>query len=369
MMKRVYVDRAKMAAVLKLAAMATNPHSTIPEYRGVLLEAEGDRLQVRATDGYIWFRGNVAALPDEPFSTLVSIGPLRRLVDAMAPGGFMLALEDERLVVEQGMKASIAANDPVDYPGWSGSWDGAYAEFDRKAFTQGLSRVLVVTSDDETRPALMHTHIVKHTDGRVTLEGSDSYRALIVDGGHVGEEFTGRAYIDKRTAKLLLAMAKGTDAAPQMSWDEEGLRGWWRIGDCEVRDTQMSDKHPTLAALIPAESEHTFTVDRKAALAMCNAFMKAIGRGTVRLSFSADLLRVETTQQVLDLVGTSCCGELPVAESSGGDGVFGVNLEFLRDGFATLAGDTVEVQYRAPLRPLGLVSGGDVHLIMPVRLD
>lgn len=141
----------------------------------------------------------------------------------------------------------------------------------------------------------------------------------------------------------------------------------FRVGDVRLTSRLIDGQFPDHRQLVPDTFEHDVAFDRGELLGVLTRIGVLAQRNTpVRLSFSQGEVTVSV---ISDQVGEGR-ESLPVSFS--GDPLeMGFNVEFLRAGVESVAGDEVRLGLISPLRPGLLRGAGDDYryLLMPIRLN
>ena len=358
----------ELAEKLAVVGRGVSTRTSVHVLTGILLQAEGGRLTLAATDMELSLRLALDATVEGDGSAVV---PGRLLVDIarlLPPGEVTLEhrAEEGTLRLTCG-PASYALNtfgveDFPRLPELDGE-DGFSVE--RQAFLDTVAKVSRSASRDESRPVLTGI-LVRFEAGKLVMAATDSYRLSVketeLEGGP-GREL--EAIVPARALGELsrVAQAAATDTL------EIGIRDNQVVFEVEgvaLTARRIDGQFPNYKQLVPEAFEAEVELPRDEFLDVVRrTALMAQRKSPLRLRFEEGQVTVSAQTQDVGEAQES----LPVAYT--GDTLeIGFNAEFLRDGLESVNEDKARLKLISPLRP-GLIQGeGDdfLYLIMPIRL-
>jgi DNA polymerase III subunit beta len=362
--------RDALLTQLQTVTRAASTRSAVQALSGVLVQARGGAVELRATDMEIGLR---VPLEGEVVREGAVVLPARLLVDVIRalPGDTvsleLRAAEQDVELVAGAATFHIRTLRLEDFPPFPELDGDERVRVPAQAFVETVGKVARSASRDETRPVL--TGILVSASGEeLRMVATDSYR-LSVKETRLDSALEGafEANVPARALQELTRIAgqAGTDdltvavRTNQVVFDAAGV----------VLSSRLIDgQFPNYRQLLPDAYEHELQLDAAEITDVVRRIsLLAQKNAPVRLAFSEGELTVSArTPDVGEARET-----LPVP-FQGEPLEIGFNPEFLRDGLEAVEGGDLLLKLISPLRP-GLIQAADgsgfVYLLMPIRLN
>ncbi len=355
---------------LQTVTRAASTRSAVQALSGVLLQARGGSVELRATDMEIGLR---VPLEGEVARDGAVVLPARLLVDVVRalPGDTVsLELRPAEQDVELVAGAAtfhIRTLRLEDFPPFPELDGDERVQVPAPAFVETVGKVARSASRDETRPVL--TGILVSASGEeLRMVATDSYR-LSVKETRLEAPLEGafEANVPARALQELNRIASQS-GAEALSVAVRTNQVVFEAGGTVLSSRLIDGQFPNYRQLLPDAYEHELRLDateftdvvrRISLLAQKNA--------PLRLAFSEGELTVSARTpdvgEARETVPVPFAGE-PLE--------IGFNPEFLRDGLEAMEGADVLLKLISPLRP-GLIQSADgsgfQYLLMPIRLN
>jgi DNA polymerase-3 subunit beta len=153
----------------------------------------------------------------------------------------------------------------------------------------------------------------------------------------------------------------------------------WSAGQTTALTLELAGEYPKVASIIPANTECTVTVDRKALAAAtikAAAITKAAAGANTPVRLVVSPAGITVAPSVETGQGQVRAPELDATITGITEMTIGANPTFLGDMLAAFAGETVTLHLDAPSKPFvatneptGLTDpGAYLHVLMPVRV-
>jgi DNA polymerase-3 subunit beta len=345
-------------------ARAVSTRGAVQVLGGILLQGEGDRLTLAATDMEISIRSSVSGDIDGDASVVVPGRLLTDLVRLLPDDTVTLTYDegDGVLAVTSGSHASrlnvYSAEDfprlpPVDIP---------LQKIDAAALLATIEKVGRAASRDESRPVLTGV-LVRFEDDKLVMAATDSYRLAVKETSLASSGPELDAIIPARALQELTRLASGTEEI-ELGVHENHIV--FSAGEVWLTSRRIDGQFPNYKQLLPESFEVEIATPREALLEVVRrAGLMAQRNAPLRLRFAEGELTVSAQTQDVGEATES----LPV-EYAGEELEIGFNPDFLRDGLEAVTADTVQLKLINRLRP-GLIAAPDEsfwYLIMPIRL-
>jgi DNA polymerase-3 subunit beta len=349
---KVVCSREELAAKLAIVGRGVSTRTAVQILSGVLLRAEGGRLELAATDMELSIRTSIEDAQVEGEGAVVVPG--RLLVDLAR------LLPDSEVTLEFREEESIlhVACGPADFrlntysaedfPRLPETDAAPTSTVSADALLETLTAVGRAVSKDEARPVLTGI-LVKFGDGKLVMAATDSYRLSYKETPIEGNVPEIEAIVPARALEELrrLVSAGGTlELGVQENQVLFGVDGTW------LTTRRIEGQFPKFDELRPKEFTHEVAVPREELLEVVRRTAVMAHRNSpLRLRFAEGELTVWTqTQDVGEARET-----LPV-RFEGEPLEIGFNADFLRDGIESAEGEDLRVRLIDPLRP-GLLQG------------
>ena len=364
---RLVSPKEELAGKLAVAGRAASAKSTIQILSHVLLRAEDGRCELAATDMELSLRVPLEASAESP-GAVVLPRLTADIVRTMADGPVTLEHRTgEGIVSLTGGGSSFTLNclQASDFPELPAD-EGTGLSLPAPVLVEAIDRVARAASRDETRPVLTGVLVRLGPDG-LTMVATDSYRLAVRQAPLESPPADTREAIVPARALSEVSRLVGVAKAEAVEVVLGESQALFRIGDVRLTSRIIEGQFPDHRQLVPDAFEHDVAFDRSELLGVLTRIGVLAQRNTpVRLAFEDGAVTISATS---DQVGEGR-ESLPAAFS--GDPLeIGFNVEFLRAGVESVAGDEVRLGLISPLRP-GLLRGAEDdyrYLLMPIRLN
>ncbi len=358
----------ELADKLAVVGRGVSARTSVHVLTGILLRADGDGVELAATDMEISLRLRVEAEVADAGSIVV---PGRLLVDIarlLPPGEVTI---EHR--VEEGVARltcgpasyTLHTFNAEDFPRLPEIDPDAAFEVERSAFLETVAKVGRSASRDESRPVLTGV-LVRFEGGKLVMAATDSYRLSVKEtplAQGPGREL--EAIVPARALAELSRIAQAAVVSElrlgvhenQVVFDVDGV---------VLTARRIDGQFPNYKQLVPEAFEAEADLPRDEFLDVVRrTALMAQRKSPLRLRFAEGEVTVSAQTQDVGEARES----LPVRYT--GDTIeIGFNADFLRDGLESVADDRVRLRLISPLRP-GLIQGEAedfLYLIMPIRL-
>jgi len=362
---KVVCRRDDLAQRLGVVARAVSSRANVQILSGVLLRAEGGRLNLAATDMELSLRSSLEAQVEGEGAAVV---PGRLLVDLVR------LLPDDEVTIEHRTEESVlhvtcgpssatlntyAAEDFPRLPDLDAV--GTFT-VERDSLLDTVSRVARSASRDESRPVLTGI-LVRFEAGKLVMAATDSYRLSVKETPLEGEAPDLEAIIPARALGELGRIAQGADTIELGVHENQVV---FATGDAWLTTRRIDGQFPNYKQLLPEGFEHEVSLPRGEILDVVRRVGVMVQRTSpIQLRFAEGELTVFARTQDVGEAKES----LPV-QFAGDPLEIGFNADFLREGIESIAADEIQLRLISPLRPAVIQGDEDdpTYLIMPIRL-
>jgi len=362
---KISVPREELTRQLGVVSRAASTRTTVQVLAGILLRAEGGRLELAATDMEISLRSSLEAevgsegavvVPSKLLADLVRLLPAEEVSIEHRSG------EGVAEIVSGAASYKLHTYNAEDFPRLPETTGVELMSIDADAVLETAGRVSRAASRDESRPVL--TGILVRFEGQnLVMAATDSYRLAVKETsmGSNGPELD--AIVPARALGELTRIAQGAGGL-QIGVQENQVL--FATDGILLTTRRIEGQFPNYRQLLPETFEHELALPRDELLEVVRRVSVMAQRNApIRLRFAEGELTVSAqTQDVGEARET-----MPAPFASDPLEI-GFNPEFLRDGIESVEGDELRLKLISSLRPAVIQGEGDdfSYLIMPIRL-
>jgi len=368
------VNKTDLTRELSLSQGVVEKKTTIPILSNVLIETQGDRVALTATDLELGIRCSCPARIAK--SGAVTI-PARRLLD------YVRLLPDADISIKLGdnqwanlvcgrSRTRIAGMSRESFPELP-EMPEMLAEIPASLLTSMIGKTIFAISSEESRFTLNGALLLLRPNG-LTMVSTDGHRLAMVDSSADLDGVTSnyRALLPRKAMSELLKLAgeAGTDAIIKFSGDENHL--FFQLGERLLISRKLTGNFPDYDRVLPKEQPNTVQVKRdelRSAIERVSQFSDERSRA-IRFQVVPGEVKVYSS---LSETGES---EESVPVEYGGPSVeIGFNSQYMLDFLRAVSEESVQFHFRDPhsageLRPGGADGGKFLYryVIMPMRI-
>lgn len=336
---------------------------------GIHFRAEGDLVEVAATDMELALRARLDATVTGEGAVVVPGRVLLDIVRVLPPGDvtFTQVAGESTLAITCGSSSyKVHTYDASDFPELPSPDAAELHAIPRAPFLETLTTVSRAASRDESRPVLTGI-LVRLSDERLVMAATDSYRLSVRETPiqlPAGLEVD--AVVPARALTEVARMGGGADGPDELQLAVHQNQILVGCGGVWLSARRIDGQFPNYEQLKPESFEAEMRASREELADVTRRVAVLAHRNTaLRLNLSEGQLQLRAqTQDVGEAEET-----LPVS-FKGEPLEIGFNPGFFLEGIESVEEDEVVLRLINPLRP-GLISGeaDDFwYLIMPIRL-
>ena len=366
------VSRAELVRELNLSQGVVEKKTTIPILSNVLLETDGDRIVLTATDLELGIRCSCPARVKKAGGSTI---PARRLLDyvrLLPDGDVQVKIQENHWanLVSGRSRTRIAGMSRESYPELP-KMPAALAEIPIGVLASMISKTVFAISSEESRFTLNGGLLVLKAGGLVMV-ATDGHRLSMVESSGEIPGITGsyRALLPRKAMLELQKLASEADPAALVHFSGDENHLFFQLGERLLLSRKLTGNFPDYERVLPKEHAHSVNLNReelKAAIERVAQFSDERSR-SIRLSASAGELKIYSS--------VSETGEseesVPVAYT-GPNVEIGFNAEYMLDFLRASASEEVSFHFKDPhsageFRPVGEKPEIYRYVIMPMRI-
>ncbi len=272
------IERVSLQNSLAMIQGIVERRNTVPILGHVLIEPEGSRIRLSATDLEVGIRTEVACKASEKGSLTLNARKLFEIVrEAEGDEVSFKSLENDWVELKCGRaRFKMMGLDPRSFPAMPAQSTKASAEPARKAIKGDLKvagnilaamidKTLFAVSPDEARYNLSGVYIDSPAAGTARMVATDGHRLSLIDREVPGFSMAGGAIIPRKgMAELRKLLDQAGEGEVELTLD--GALAWIKRGATEVSMRLVEGEFPDYRGVIPKQSRYQVAVSRDALL-------------------------------------------------------------------------------------------------------
>ncbi len=374
------IDRVSFLNSLSLVQGIVERRNTVPILGHVLLEPDGAKLRLSATDLEVGIRSEAPCEATSKGPLTLNARKLFEIVrEAEGDRVELKSLDNDWVEIKCGRaRFKMMGLDPRSFPAMPAksekSIDAARksAKGELKVLAPVLAgmidKTLFAVSPDEARYNLSGVFIESPGPGALRMVATDGHRLAMVDREVPGFSMQGGTIIPRKgLAELRKLLDQAGDAQVELAIDSQ--LAWLKRGATEVSMRLVEGEFPDYRGVIPKESRYRISIVREAlasAIKRAAIFSNERYHG-VKLSFATDSLTVSSTSP--DMGEAS---ETMDIEFKGDEFSVGFNASYVQQVLSVLEAETEAVLGLSDEVSPGVITtpsdSGYQYVVMPMRL-
>jgi DNA polymerase-3 subunit beta len=272
------IERVSLQNSLAMVQGIVERRNTVPILGHVLIEPEGNKLKLSATDLEVGIRTEVACKASEKSSLTLNARKLFEIVrEAEGDEVSFKSLDNDWIELKCGRaRFKMMGLDPRSFPAMPAQSTKGSAEPARKAVKGDLKvaatvlatmidKTLFAVSPDEARYNLSGVYIDSPETGMARMVATDGHRLSLIDREVAGFSMKGGAIIPRKgMAELRKLLDQAGDGEVELTLD--GALAWLKRGATEVSMRLVEGEFPDYRGVIPKQSKYQVAVGRDALL-------------------------------------------------------------------------------------------------------
>jgi len=375
------IERASLQNSLAMVQGIVERRNTVPILGHVLIEPEGSKIRLSATDLEVGIRTEVACRASEKGSFTLNARKLFEIVrEAEGDEVSFKSLENDWVELKCGRaRFKMMGLDPRSFPAMPAQSTKGSAEPARKAVKGDLKvagtvlaamidKTLFAVSPDEARYNLSGVYIDSPAAGMARMVATDGHRLSLIDREVPGFSMVGGAIIPRKgMAELRKLLDQAGEGEVELTLD--GALAWIKRGATEVSMRLVEGEFPDYRGVIPKQSRYQVAVSR-------DALLSAIKRAAifsneryhgVKLGLSSGTLTVSSASPEMGEAS-----ETIDVEFGGDEFSIGFNASYVQQVLNVLPEGTDAVLGLSDEVSPGVIStsadGQFTYVVMPMRL-
>ncbi len=366
------VSRADLVRELNLSQGVVEKKTTIPILSNVLVEADGERIDLTATDLELGIRCSCAARVKKAGAGTI---PARRLLDyvrLLPDGDVQVKIADNHWanLTCGRSKTRIAGMSRESFPELP-QMPEALAEIPIGVLGGLIGKTVFSISSEESRFTLNGALLVLRK-GAMVMVATDGHRLAMIETSEElpGVEGAYRALLPRKAMLELQKLASDSNAAAMVKFSGDENHLFFKIGDRLLLSRKLTGNFPDYERVLPKDQPYSVILNReefRASIERVSQFSDERSRA-IRVRVAPGEVKIHSS--------VSDTGEseesIPV-EYNGPAVEIGFNAQYLLDFMRAISNEKVAFHFKDPhsageMRPAGEKADNYRYVIMPMRI-
>ncbi len=365
-------DKEVFSAALSMVQRAVALKSPLPALKGILISAQQDKIELKATDLEFGIRCLVKANVVDPGEIVLPAKLLTEFVRRLPAGQVELKTDEQ-----QGMKVHITSGKiKFDITGFAADEfprlpetgeDAAEFSVSESLLREMLMQTEVAIARDETRRVLTGL-LMENEDEKLKLVSTDGHR-LAFRQANAGIKDDFKAIVPgKVVQELIKTLRDQKDEKVNVAVNKTDIV--FEMGGLVISSRLVEGKYPPYQQIIPTEFKSTVTLETKelsSALDRAEVIAREGANNLVKLSLGQGEMAINSVSPDIGVLEDSVDAEI-----SGEEMEIRFNVRLLLDCLKNMGAEHVKMDFTGPYSPCLVTPLNDhncLHLVLPVRLQ
>ena len=365
------ISKEQIMHGLQAVQNVVSTRTTLPILSNVLLEAEGNRLKLTATDLDVTVTCSVEAQVKKPGSTTVPVKKLFGIIRELNNGDIELEVDEKNNCSIRAGASFYKVNGLAaeEYPPMPKFKDEKKVSLKQETVKSMMRKTSFAISTDESRYVL-NGIFMSLKDHKLTMVATDGRRLALVDEElDVTEQSQGEFIVPAKAVNELNRLLQGTGeleirySENQAAFNLKDDKGFSIL----IVSKLIEGNYPNYRQVIPGEAKERVSLVRE-------EFLHALRRAEIMTSEKSNSVKLTFTKNNLAITANS--PEVGEARESiavnykGKDMAIAFNPKYMIDPLGALAEDEVFFELIDELSPGVLkINAPFLYVVMPMRLS
>jgi len=333
-------DREVLSDAVSFLVRLLSPRPQLPQLSGVMIEADGNEVQLSIFDYEVAARVKIAAAIDTPGKVLVQARLLSEILSKLPAASVSMELDETRFHVNSGSsKFSLSSMSTTDYPD-TPEFPVATGKVSANEFTNGVAKVAVAASREEVTPVLTAVMITASSK-ELTMVSTDRFRVAVKVNPWAGKSVDREVLIPARVlSEISKTFSHDSELELGFGEGEKDMIGF-SSANKSVSTATIKGKYPAVLQLFPEETASFAILSKQELLDATRRVALVVDREKpLRYKFSENELSLESIgSDVADASEQVSCS------MKGEETVVSLRPQFLTDALAGLDVENVKIGF------------------------
>ncbi|TNF45443.1 DNA polymerase III subunit beta [bacterium] len=367
------INRESFLQGLSRVQSVVERKNTVPILSNVLIDGNGEKLKLMATDMEMGISGYLDANIKSAGAVTISARKLFEIIKelpAEAEVSLQVKEENNSEITSGSSSFKLKGLPAEDFPSLPSYDEETFLTLDATALKEMVRKTIYAASTDETRYNLTGV-LFEMEEGEdsnlVRMVATDGHRLALVEKTAEGKIKPGESVVIPRKSlnELRRLLDEGDDA---IELDFQKQHGVFRKNSIVLTTRLIDMSFPNYQQVIPEEASATATTDREALIAAVRrvSLLSSERSRAVRFAFSGGNLTVHTNNPDL-----GAATETLSVSYDGEDLEVTFNAKYMLDTLTSLDSDKINIGLKDELSPCRVYQEEDkdyIAVIMPMRV-
>lgn len=374
---KISILQENLSKALNHVVKAVSNRPNIPVLANVLIETTKGKIKISATNLEIGITAYLGADVQVEGAVTVSAKLLSEFINTLKSGKITLTQSGQKFVVNSvDNNAEFFIIPADDFPKVPESEDSPILKLNALEFADAISKVVVASSLDDSRPVLSGILFEKN-DATLTLVGVDGFRLSKVD--LTPETFDVenlKEVVPNKSLQEVEKIIRDVCSAKEsieiyMLGDKNQIL--FKIGDIELTSRLIEGEFPDYRQIIPSQKTNGFNVlkgEFRSSVKIAMIFARNVIGNKTKFTINPTDRKLTLEASVIDVGNND--SSVDISKVEGETFKTAYNVKFINDMLGTISGDEVVYETNGATSP-GVFKDKDdknyIHIIMPMRLE
>jgi DNA polymerase-3 subunit beta len=364
------ISKEQLMTGLQAVQNVVSTRTTLPILSNVMLKADGDRLELTATDLDVTVTCSVEAKVKKPGASTVPVKKLFGIIRELPAAEIELQVDEKNVCAIQAGSSFYKINGlgAEEFPPAPKFKDDKKVVLQQETVRAMLKKTSFAMSADESRYVL-NGIFISLKDHKMTMVATDGRRLALVDEEvDISEASHGEFIVPAKAVNELnrlladkgeIEVRYGDNQAAFLLKDEKGL-------SVHMVTKLIEGNYPNYRQVIPAETKERIALGRE-------EIMQALRRAEIMTSEKSNSVKMSFGKNKLEITANSPevgeAKETVAINYKGPEMAIAFNPKYMIDPLSALANDEVFMELIDELSPGVLkINGPFLYVVMPMRL-
>lgn len=363
------VDQRTLLKELNFLQAVVEKRNTIPVLGHLLIETEGNRLRLQATDLDLSLTTACEAAIAGKGSLCVPARKLHEIVKSLPPAKIIFKVEDDHVLQLTCEKArfrlkGIEREQFPDIP----AMPEIVAQLPALQLRQAIARTLFAVADQDSRYSINGVKL-ELTDSCLRMVATDGHRLSLVEvNGAFGKELALDTIIPRKAVAELARIAVETDGEIGLAVTDNHV--FFQAGQRRTVTRRLAHNFPNYELVIPKENTHHLELDTSETAAALRRVALMADDRTHGISLGIKAGQLTLSSQASD---AGEAGEIIDAGYDGEEINAACNVTFMQDFLNVAGSERVRLELKDAntqfcLRPVESNGVSFTYVLMPIRM-
>jgi DNA polymerase-3 subunit beta len=359
---KLQVTQENLNKALMSVSRIASSRSTLPILANVLIKTSNNLLTISATNLSIAITHSIGAKILTEGSITVPARLMQDYISSLPSGIIDLEVENNRLKIkENSYSSTINGISADDYPLMPSIEKPTKISLSSSSLKEALNQVVLVASNDETRPILTGVLFDSNEHGFL-IASTDSYRLAEKKLTSLKKYF--KLLIPASSIQDLLRILSDNNSTINIEYDDNQIK--FIVGEIELLTRLLSGQYPDYQALIPKSFNIQAKVNRQDMISIvkiANLFARETA-GSIKINIAEGQVSINSIASQIGENNSSCSAKTE------GQGDITLNAKYLLDALSVMDTKEIDFCFNGKLDPI-LIKPVDkkdyIHIIMPLK--